>query len=67
MKGHLWLTLDKHYPNKFILVFIRIKNLSNFEYDVKQYFGDKSNCVVGKVDNFSDAPSITLNDQRNIA
>jgi len=66
-KGHLWLNLDKQFPNQVFSVFIRKENLSNFEYDLKTRFTNKSICVRGKVENFSDTPSITIEDQNQIA
>lgn len=66
-KGHLWLNLDRQFPNQVFSIFIRKESLVNFDYDLKKRYTNKSVCVRGKVENFSDTPSITLDDQKNIA
>ena len=65
-KGHLWLNLDRQFPNQVFSIFIRKESLVNFDYDLKKRYTNKSVCVRGKVENFSDTPSITLDDQKNI-
>jgi len=66
-KGHLWLNLDRHFPNQVFSVFIKKENLVNFEYDLKEKFSNKTICVKGKVENFSETPSISIKDQNKIA
>lgn len=66
-KGHLWLNVDRHFPNQVFSIFIRKESLVNFEYNLKERFINQSVCVRGKVEDFSGAPTITLDDPHNIA
>ena len=65
-KGHLWLNIDKQFPNQLFSVFIRKENLVNFSYDLKNQFTNQNICVIGKVESFSDTPSITIEDEGDI-
>ncbi|NNE30134.1 MAG: DNA/RNA non-specific endonuclease, partial [Saprospiraceae bacterium] len=65
-KGHLWLNLDRQFPNQVFSVFIKKEDLVNFDFDVKQRFTNQSVCVRGKVEDFSDSPSINVKGQNRI-
>lgn len=65
-KGHLWLNLDRQFPNQIFSIFIKKENLANFEYDLKERFINQNICVKGKVEDFTDTPSITLKSQSKI-
>ncbi len=66
-KGHLWMNVDKQFPNQIFSIFVRKENLVNFESDLKTRFINQAVCVKGKVENFSDAPSISLSKAKDIA
>lgn len=65
-KGHLWLNMDKHFPNQVFSVFIKKEDLANFDFDIKERYTNQSICVSGKVEKFSDTPSITLSKPNNV-
>jgi endonuclease G len=66
-KGHLWLNLDRQFPNQIFSIFVRKEDLVNFEYNLKKRYTNQSICVEGKIENFSDSPSITIKGQSQIA
>lgn len=66
-KGHLWMNLDKHFPNQVFSVFVRKESLVNFDVNLKDYFTNELICVNGKVDKFSDTPSIEIRDDHAIS
>lgn len=65
-KGHLWLNLDRKFPNQIFSIFIRKENLPNFPYDLKQFTINQEMCFEGKVESFSDSPSISLKNESQL-
>jgi len=51
-KGHLWMNLDKSYPNQLFSVFIKKDNLIHFDHEIKDYYLNKKICVTGQVESF---------------
>lgn len=58
--GHLWINLDKKFPDQIFSSFIRKDDLSNFTYQPESYLKGKKVCIEGKVDNFNGTPTINV-------
>jgi len=65
-KGNLWLNLDKAYPKSIFNIFIRKEHLTDFEYDITKLYENQTVCVEGKVQYFSDNPTINIKDDSGI-
>lgn len=59
-KGHLWLNLDRQFPNQVFSIFIKKEDLVNFPYDLKTYVDHGKFCFRGEVKKFSDVPHINI-------
>ena len=64
--GHLWLNLDKPFPNQEFSIFIRDKDLTNFTYEPGKYLLNKNVCFEGKVKLMNDTPTIELATENRI-
>ncbi len=62
-KGHLWLNLDKKFPNQIFSIFIRKKDLIHFDGDPKLIFENKSYCFNGKVKLLNEVPTMNIESQ----
>lgn len=64
--GHLWLNLDKPFPNQEFSIFIRDQDLINFTYEPGKFLLDKNVCFEGKVKLMNDTPTIELAKENEI-
>lgn len=64
--GHLWINLDKKFPNQIFSSFIRKDDLTNFSYDAEKYLLNKKVCIEGKVENMNGTPTINVDNSRQI-
>lgn len=64
--GNLWLNLDKSYPKNTFNIFVRKEDLTNFEYDIVRLYENQMVCVEGKVQYFSDNPTINIKNDRSL-
>ncbi len=57
--GHLWINLDKKFPNQIFSIFIRKEDIVNLPYD-PQILSDKNYCFEGKVELINDVPTMNV-------
>jgi len=65
-KEHLWMNLDRQFPDQLFSVFVRKENLVNFDTDLAEYYNNTEICVNGIVSKFSGKPGIELIDDNAI-
>ena len=65
-KGHLWIELDKQFPNRAFTVFISKEDLINFSFNPEKELLNKKVCVRGKVGVFSGTPNMAITKESEI-
>ena len=65
-KGHVFINLDKSFPNQIFSVTIWASNIVNFSYAPDSELTGKKICVTGKVVNYKGTPSMYLSNERQI-
>ncbi len=58
--GHLFINLDKNYPNQIFTVAIWKKNISNFDYNPLVKWEGKQITLKGKVSDFDGTPTMII-------
>ncbi|MDR2010171.1 MAG: DNA/RNA non-specific endonuclease [Bacteroidales bacterium] len=64
--GHVFLNLDKSFPNQIFSVTIWKSNLSNFSYNPESFLLYKTICVKGTVNEYEGVPAIYPDNEKNI-
>lgn len=64
--GHLWLNLDKKFPNQLFSIFIRKNDLVHFSYDAQKYLEQAQVCFEGKVKNMNGTATININRENQV-
>lgn len=65
-KGHVFLNLDKAFPNQIFTVAIFKDQLINFTYEPSKELEGKTICVYGKVVDSNGTPSIVVENEKAI-
>ncbi len=58
--GNLWFNLDRKFPNQIFSIFIRKKDLINFDFDPKTAFEGQVISVKGVIQDFSGTPTVNI-------
>lgn len=58
--GNLWFNLDRQFPNQIFSIFIRKKDLINFDFDPKTAFDGQVISVKGVIQDFSGTPTVNI-------
>jgi len=64
--GHLWLNLDRQFPNQLFSIFIKKEDLVNFPYDLKSHVENRAFCFTGTVEKFSESPHINIKNEGDL-
>jgi endonuclease G len=64
--GHVFLNLDKRFPNQIFTVTIWKDDLINFSYDPSVALEGKKMCFTGKVSDFDGTPSMNLDREKAV-
>ena len=64
--GHLWLNVDKKFPNQIFSIFIRKEDLSNFSYTPQNYLESKDVCFEGKVEDLNGTATINVKREKQV-
>lgn len=64
--GHIFMNVDKSFPNQIFTICIWKKNHSNFSYDIIKQWEGKTVCVTGNVIEFSGTPTMILDKENQI-
>lgn len=65
-KGHLWLNLDKQFPNHIFSIFIRKNDLVNFSGDVEAIVKNKNVCFESKIEDYSNVPTMNIENEKQV-
>lgn len=65
-KGHVFINLDKKFPNQIFSVSIFSSNLKNFSYEPDIYLVNKKVCFTGKIAEHNGTPSMIIENEKNI-
>jgi endonuclease G len=57
-KGHIFINMDKSFPNQIFTATIWKSNVVNFSYEPEKYLINKKVCIRGKVKDYEGVPSI---------
>lgn len=64
--GHIFMNIDKNFPNQVFSVAIWKKNHANFSYDIEKEWLGKQACFKGKIVNFGGIPTMILEKENQI-
>ncbi|NOQ70753.1 MAG: DNA/RNA non-specific endonuclease [Crocinitomix sp.] len=59
-KGHVFINLDKKFPNQIFSVSIFDSNINNFDYQPEIYLMDKEVCFTGMITEHKGTPSMVI-------
>ena len=59
-KGHVFINLDKKFPNQIFSVSIFDGNIKNFEYEPEVYLINKEVCFTGVIGDYQGTPNMVL-------
>jgi len=65
-KGHIFLNLDKGFPNQIFTATIWKSNVINFSYEPEVFLINKRVCIKGKVKDYLGTPSIYPENEKKI-
>jgi endonuclease G len=65
-KGHVFINLDKKFPNQIFSVSIFSSNLKNFSYEPDVYLVNKKVCFTGKINEHNGTPSMIIENEKSI-
>jgi len=65
-KGHVFLNLDKSFPNQVFSATIWKSNVVNFSYEPEVFLIDKRVCIKGKVKDYQGTPSVYPEHEKKI-
>ncbi len=59
-KGHIFIDLDKKFPNQVFSVSIFQSNIKNFDYEPEIYLLKQAVCFTGKIGEYNDTPNMII-------
>ena len=65
-KGHVFLNLDKNFPNQIFSITIWSTNIVNFSFNPVSELTGKRICVKGKIVNYKGTPSVYIDNEKQI-
>ncbi len=65
-KGHVFINLDKKFPNQVFSVTIFSSNTSNFSYQPEIYLKDKKVCFTGEIKEHNELPSMIIENEKAV-
>ena len=65
-KGHVFLNLDKKFPNQIFSASIFEQNIPNFEYEPEVYLMDKEVCFTAEIGMFNNTPNMVLENSKEV-
>ena len=65
-KGHVFINLDKKFPNQIFSVSIFSSNVMNFPYEPELYLIDKEVCFTGQVGDYQGTPNMVLDNSKQV-
>lgn len=65
-KGHVFINLDKKFPNQVFSVSIFSQSIKNFSYQPENYLKDKDVCFTGEIGDYKGTPSMVIEDEKEV-
>ncbi|MFT5777631.1 MAG: endonuclease G [Crocinitomicaceae bacterium] len=65
-KGHVFLNLDKKFPNQIFSVTIFESSIKNFQYQPEVYLINQKVCVTGTIGDYNGTPSMVLENDKQV-
>ena len=65
-KGHVFINLDKKFPNQIFSVSIFESNIVNFDYEPEVYLMDKEVCFTGEITDYNGTPSMVIDHSKKV-
>ncbi len=65
-KGHVFINLDKKFPNQIFTVSIFESGIVNFDYKPEVYLKNKQVCFTGLITDFNDKPSMIIDNGEQV-
>lgn len=65
-KGHVFINLDKKFPNQVFSVSIFSQSIKNFSYEPEEYLKDKEVCFTGEIGDYKGTPSMVIEDEKEV-
>ena len=59
-KGHVFIDLDKKFPNQIFSVTIFESSIQNFDYQPEVYLKDEEVCFTGMITEFNGTPNMVI-------
>lgn len=65
-KGHVFINLDKKFPNQIFSVSIFDGNIKNFDYEPELYLINKEVCFTGDIGDYQGTPNMVLDNGKQV-
>lgn len=65
-KGHVFIDLDKKFPNQVFSVSIFESSIKNFDYEPEVYLLDQEVCFTGIVGEYNDTPNMIIENSKQV-
>ena len=65
-KGHVFINLDKKFPNQVFSISIFDKSIKNFDYEPEVYLINEEVCFTGKIGEFNGTPSMVVENGKQV-
>ena len=65
-KGHVFIDLDKKFPNQVFSVSIFESNIKNFDYEPEIYLLNQEVCFTGKVGEYNNTPNMIIEQSNQV-
>lgn len=65
-KGHVFIDLDKKFPNQVFSVSIFTSSIKNFDYEPEVYLLNKQVCFSGKIGEYNDTPNMIIEHEKQV-
>jgi endonuclease G len=65
-KGHVFINLDKKFPNQIFSVSIFASSIQNFDYEPEIYLKDKEVCFTGEIGDYNGTPSMVIDNGKKV-
>ena len=65
-KGHVFINLDKKFPNQIFSVSIFSSSVKNFDYEPELYLINKEVCFTGEIGDYQGTPNMVLDNGKQV-
>jgi len=65
-KGHVFIDLDKKFPNQIFSISIFDSSIPNFEYEPEVYLKDKEVCFTGEIRDYKGVPNMVIDNGKQV-